>query len=274
MNPMKLAFSTLGCPKWSFEEILQNAQRLGFSGIEIRGIQDDIETQDVWCFRPENQQKAQELLRTYDVDIIGIGTSCAFHAEDIYDDAITQGKIAIDIAKKMQIPNIRVFGNEVPKGEDEEVVVQRVIQGIEELCQYGQETGLVNILLEIHGDFNTIEMLQPVTDALGAYSNFGIIWDVEHSYTSYDQDFLPFYESIKPWIRHVHFKDATRDRRNRRTIHLPGEGSIPLQEIYNTLENDGYDSYYSFEWEKRWHPDLAEPEKAFPAYVEFMRTLQ
>ena len=33
---MKLAFSTLACPNWSWDLILDNAVRFGFDGIEIR----------------------------------------------------------------------------------------------------------------------------------------------------------------------------------------------------------------------------------------------
>ena len=36
------------------------------------------------------------------------------------------------------------------------------------------------------------------------------------------------------------------------------------------LEEDGYPGYYSLEWEKRWHPELEEPEIVFPAYTEWM----
>lgn len=35
---MKLSFSTLGCPEWSFDKVLDEAERLGFQGIEIRGV--------------------------------------------------------------------------------------------------------------------------------------------------------------------------------------------------------------------------------------------
>jgi hypothetical protein len=29
----------------------------------------------------------------------------------------------------------------------------------------------------------------------------------------------------------------------------------------------GYKGYYSFEWEKVWHPDIEEPEIAFPDFA-------
>ena len=34
------------------------------------------------------------------------------------------------------------------------------------------------------------------------------------------------------------------------------------------LAAGGYKGYYGFEWEKQWHPDIAEPEVAFPQYAE------
>jgi hypothetical protein len=37
------------------------------------------------------------------------------------------------------------------------------------------------------------------------------------------------------------------------------------------LIEGGYEGYATLEWEKRWHPDLPEPEEAFPRYVRKMR---
>ena len=39
---MKIAFSTLGCPDFSWADIYSMAKDLGFDGIEIRGLGDDI----------------------------------------------------------------------------------------------------------------------------------------------------------------------------------------------------------------------------------------
>jgi hypothetical protein len=33
------------------------------------------------------------------------------------------------------------------------------------------------------------------------------------------------------------------------------------------LAKAGYTGYYSFEWEKRWHPEIEDPEVAFPHYA-------
>jgi predicted xylose isomerase-like sugar epimerase len=36
------------------------------------------------------------------------------------------------------------------------------------------------------------------------------------------------------------------------------------------LRKIGYQGYYCFEWEKVWHPDLLDPEVAFPDFVHVM----
>ena len=49
---------------------------------------------------------------------------------------------------------------------------------------------------------------------------------------------------------------------------------LPLKAVISRLRQDGYEGFYSFEWEKRWHPELPEPERALPRYVDFMRALE
>ena len=39
---MKIAFSTLGCPDFSWNDIYSMAKDLGFDGIEIRGLGKEI----------------------------------------------------------------------------------------------------------------------------------------------------------------------------------------------------------------------------------------
>ncbi|HVO58425.1 MAG TPA: hypothetical protein VMT51_12090, partial [Dongiaceae bacterium] len=41
---LPLAFSTLGCPKWTWAQTLDFASAHGFSAIELRGILGDLDT--------------------------------------------------------------------------------------------------------------------------------------------------------------------------------------------------------------------------------------
>jgi len=46
---------------------------------------------------------------------------------------------------------------------------------------------------------------------------------------------------------------------------------VPVREIVKVLAGAGYKGYYSFEWEKKWHPEIEEPEVAIPHYAKVMR---
>jgi sugar phosphate isomerase/epimerase len=62
-------------------------------------------------------------------------------------------------------------------------------------------------------------------------------------------------------------KDSVPDGKERKYV-LPGTGEVPMERQVTALRNIGYKGYYCFEWEKAWHPDIQEPDVAFPAYVK------
>jgi hypothetical protein len=37
------------------------------------------------------------------------------------------------------------------------------------------------------------------------------------------------------------------------------------------LAGGGYRGYYCFEWEKAWHPEIDDPEVAFPHFAKVIR---
>jgi len=54
---MKLGFSTLGCPKWSFDTILERATKYGFNGFEVRGIQGQMDLLKIPEFAPNRRAR-------------------------------------------------------------------------------------------------------------------------------------------------------------------------------------------------------------------------
>jgi sugar phosphate isomerase/epimerase len=268
---MKLSFSTLGNPDWSFERTLEEAEKLGFNAIEIRGIEGKMMPDEIYQFFLENQVSTKAQLLKHNLKICGFGTSVNFHDFDKYEDMIKQGKSAIDVCVDMEIPFIRVFGDRIVSEDVRDMVIQKVIKGIGELCDYAQGKN-VKVLQEVHGNFNTLENVMEVVSALKHKPEFGILWDIAHSDKIYGDDYLKFYNEIKPFIFHVHFKDHLRAD-GKFELCLVGEGDIPIKDIFNTLKADGYNGYISLEWEKKWHPELPEPETAYPAFMKFMKSL-
>ena len=202
--------------------------------------------------------------------LMGFGSSVRFHDSALLEQNIADGKTAIDVCSRMGIPQIRVFGDKIEDPSKREEITAQVIRGLRELCTHAEGKN-VNVLLEVHGNFNTIEALTPVIEALKGCKPFGILWDVQHSDKTYGDGWAAFYEFIKPYIRHVHIKDYKRDHIPPYRLCLTGEGDIPLEDIMARLQKDGYAGWYSFEWEKLWQPEIPEPEIAFPHFAEFIK---
>lgn len=269
---MKLSFTTLGCPDWSFAKILDEAQKMGYEGIEVRGVNGVMRAEEIEAFRPENAKETKAQLRAHGLVAVGFGTSASFHDEERYESALDEGKKAIDVCRRMGFSFIRVFGDRIPEPSQREAVIGRVISGIGELCDYAKGKN-VQVLLEIHGEFNTVENVMPVADALGGKEAFGFLWDIEHSDKVYGADWPVFYDAIKPYIRHTHIKDHRRKADGGHAYCLIGDGDIPIGDIVNRMHADGFGGYYSLEWEKKWVPTLEEPDVALPAYKAYMQKI-
>ena len=267
---MKLAFSTLGCPDWPFDRVLEQAQAMGYQGIEIRGIQGEMRADRIPQFSAEQAEDTMRRLRVAGIEIADFASSVRFDDTVDRDAMLEEGRACVDTCACMGIPFIRIFGNNIPDDASEQRLIRQVGDGVRELCAYAAQKN-IGILLEVHGDFNTLPRLLGVVDR-AASENFGILWDIAHSDHAYRERFAEFYRPIRHLVKHVHIKDHLHTSDGVK-LSLVGDGDIPIAAIVRMLEEDGYNGFYSLEWEKKWVPELAEPEVAFPAYVKAMRAL-
>jgi sugar phosphate isomerase/epimerase len=270
---MKLSFTTLGCPDWSFDKILEEAQKMGYSGIEIRGLEDKMLAEEIVQFFPENREATLAALKAHNLEMVGFGSSVRFDPIEKFDGMVAEGKRAIDVCRFMGIPAVRIFGNQFPPGETEADVIARVAKGAGILAEYGEDKG-VTVLLETHGDFNTVERVKGVFDQAKS-KNLRLLWDVAHTDFTYGDNFTEFYRPMKDLIVHTHFKDHVRGPGDEKTYKLcrMGEGQIPIKAIVRQLLADGYKGYFSLEWEKKWHPELPGAEIAYPDFVRLMNEI-
>jgi len=272
---MKIAITTLGCPDWSFEEVLTRFEEYGVDGIEVRGLDGEMDAEKIKVFFPENAEDTLARVKAHHLELVGFGSSCYFHEPDANEHAFRMqlGKNSIDVCSRMKIPFIRVMGDFVPEGHTLEEITRKVIDGIRELCIYSADKN-VDVYLETHGTFKSIETIQPILEALKEFPNFGILWDIEHSDTVYGDDIEAFYEMIFPFLRHLHVKNHIRAKGDTpKRLCSINQGDIPIPKIISWLKRDGFDGCLALEWEKKYHPELDEPEKEFPLFVEYIKTL-
>ena len=65
-------------------------------------------------------------------------------------------------------------------------------------------------------------------------------------------------------------KDARRTADGEWRLVLLGAGEVPVAEMLGLLLAAGYPHWISVEWEKRWHPEIEEPEVALPQHLELL----
>jgi sugar phosphate isomerase/epimerase len=267
---LPIAFSTLGCPKWDWKAVLRQAADLGYAAVELRGIQGDMDLPQ----RPEltGSRLAESLkdLAALDLKVSDLGSSARMHESDpgVRAAQLDEGRRFIDLAQAMGVPCVRVFGNNFPPGEPRASVVERVVAGLRTLGEHAKGSG-VTVILESHGDFTDAASLLEVLEGVSLPA-VALLWDAHHTVVAGKEAPADTFRKVGRYVRHTHLKDSKAEGAERRYV-LTGTGEVPVKETVRVLVAGGYRGYYCFEWEKVWHPEIEEPEVAFPHYARTMR---
>jgi sugar phosphate isomerase/epimerase len=265
---LPIAFSTLGCPGWEWIKILEFAQANGFQAIELRGVMGKMDLPSRPEFAPGQIDISKKQVADHGLKISDLGASAEMHISDPAERAkmLADAKRFIDLASALQVPYVRVFGNEI-KGPREEVIA-RVVDGLHQLGEYAGPKN-VTVILESHGEFVDSPTLKEVLTRADS-KNVALLWDAHHTFVEGHEEPEHTVAELGSWIRHTHLKDSVPDGKGGRKYVLTGTGDVPIERQVMALRKIGYKGYYCFEWEKVWHPDILEPEVAFPNYVKVM----
>jgi sugar phosphate isomerase/epimerase len=273
----KLAFSSLGCPDWSLEKMATFAVGNRYQGLELRGIKRELDLTRCPDFSSPGQLKATlGMMRDKGLRFVGLGSSANLHLAGTAERKknLDEGRRFIDLADVIGCPNVRVFPNNFPKEQEKQQTMDLIADGLMELAGHARGSS-VTVLMETHGDLvGSHDLLAIMKSADDTHA--GLVWDIANMWTKTREDPAAVYSKLKKYIRHTHIKDARLVDGNP-VYTLLGEGEVPVFAAVTELMRNNYEGYYSFEWEKLWHPELPEPEIAlahFPAAMQaFMKKL-
>jgi sugar phosphate isomerase/epimerase len=263
-----IAFSTLGCPMWSWKNILDQADRLGYAAIELRGVAGEMDLPKVPEFSRTQLAGAKKDLAALGLVISDLGASAVMHETgNARDNALDEGRRFIDLAHTMEVKYVRMFGDKISPAEPKATVFARVIDGFRQMADYAKPAG-VTVLMESHGDFTHSNDIATILNGV-ASDAFALLWDAHHTYADGHEQPADTFKALGKWVRHTHLKDSTPAGTDRKYV-LTGTGDVPIRTQVKTLASAGYKGYYCYEWEKKWHPEIEEPEVAFPHYAKTM----
>jgi sugar phosphate isomerase/epimerase len=272
---MKLGFSTLGCPEWTFDEIIEYGSRYGFEGVSFRGVHGEMDLRKIPEFAPARRGETLRRMRDAGLEPTIMMASARFALADPAEREkhLEEAKAAIDLAAAMESPAIRVFGGAIPDGVKQEDAYGWVVENLRALGDYGA-SGKIYTLLEVHDAFSDTYIVRDTMKRVD-HPFVGVLWDTHHPYRAMGQSMREAWDNVGQWTRDTHFKDSVVDPNARLGYRytLLGEGEVPVIEALRLLKDAGYEKYLTLEWEKAWHPDIPDAHVCFPRYVETMRRM-
>lgn len=267
---MKVSFSTLGCPRWSFQDICATARDLGYNGIEMRGIGKDISVPSIPEFAPEQVDETLAQLKRLNLSIPCLTSDCCLHLREQAAHVDQEVAAYLALAQKLGTPYVRVMAAAAVPQPIGQVDVGYVREHAQQLAEKAAAHG-VTLLIETNAQWSDTAKLARLLEDIGS-QNVAALWDVHHPFRYLREPAKASYENLKPWIRHVHLKDSVMED-GRVCYRMPGYGDLPLEEMVGLLKSGGFEGFYSLEWLKRWDLSLEEPGIVFAHFISFIRSL-
>lgn len=265
---MKLAFTTLGCTEWDLDTMIARAVEYGYDGIDFRGYMGELEIFKL----PEFTTGLDDTLAKFadaGIEVPCLSTSARVYAKPA--EAIEEIATYCPLCEKFGAAYIRVFAGHLEDGVSRQQAIDIAVDTLNQAGAIAANHG-VTVLLETHDAWVASEHTKAVMDRVDSPA-VGILWDTFNPYGAIAEPLAQTWDTLGPWIKNTHWKDGKRTPDGKNQLCLVGQGEFPLADCVKILKSGGYDGYLTLEWEKKWHPELDEPEIAYPEFVRVMKDL-
>jgi sugar phosphate isomerase/epimerase len=267
----KLTFSTLCCPQWDLETILDHASKFGYAGVDFRGIGPTLDVTTLAAFDSDG------LATRRMVESRGLTVPCLCSSIKLLEADSRKWNASLEefmrhlrAAELFGTRIIRIFPGEAPAGVAIDEVLGVARHRLLQLTRMAGRLG-ARPAVETH-DKGWMRASQAI-QLVNAFDpiDVPVLWDVRHGIHDGEawQTSLPI---IRERIVSVHVKDA-RVVEGKELPVLIGEGYLPWKDVIKALDASGYSGWYCLENEKRWHPGAPDPLEILPQFVEWMRSV-
>lgn len=263
---MKLCVSTLCCPELDFFELCAVAKDIGYSGIEIRKLDNENYAPKMYPFIPKKIDSTIERLKKISIDVPLLSSKAIIGVHDKNEETLREVQDYINLARLIGSKYVRIFGGKSPQGRefDEKLAIKQM-EKISELIK-GTD---VEVLIETNGVFNDSDYMADFSKKCVECS-FGVLWDINYPYRYNNEVPAKTAETLNELIKFVHIKDSIEGE-NGMEFCLMGEGNLPIDESLLALSKLGFNGFLSFEWSSKWGRELIDPGIVISHYVSFMQ---
>jgi sugar phosphate isomerase/epimerase len=237
---VKYSFMSFSTPEQTLGEMIDLAKRHGYDGLEPRvtsnhkhGIEPDASA--------DARRTAKTTAEDSGIELACVATSCRYADPDSAPSNVELTKRCIELAADVGSTRIRVFGGNLGSDIDRTGAITLVAECLGSLGLFAQEHG-VSICVETHDAWTDPKHVAAV---IGRMVNpaVGVNWDVMHPVRTGAATMEESFETLKPWIKHLHIHDG--DDNGLAPI---GSGDYDHRAVVKCLDSIGYDGYLSGEW--------------------------
>ncbi len=246
---MRYAFMTFSTPDQTLEQCLDIAKQYGYDGIEPRmdsGHKHGIELDTTAAQRSTIAETAARS----GIALCCLATSLRYGDPAQADEMIDDTHQRIDLAADCGIPTMRVFGGPFPDDLSREDAIEQVAGCLANVADHAAERDVV-LCVETHDAWCDPTHLAAVIKTVN-HPAVKVNWDIMHPVRAAGFTIDASFDTLKPWIRHIHFHDGIQGEKLQM---VPiGEGAIDhKQAIRRMMELDDWNGTFSGEW-IRWQP--------------------
>jgi sugar phosphate isomerase/epimerase len=260
-SSVRIAFSTLAFPDASLAAAVSLGRQWGYAGVELRLIDGEL-------IDPRMPAAARAQVRRTVIagglPVVAVDSSIRLTGEDPGPDL----RRFLELASDWESPLVRVFGGALAADRAERQEQLRAAAGVlEASVPLARRLG-VAIGVETHDDFSASSVVASLL-AMADPEWVGAVWDSHHPYRV-GESAADVYANLGRRILLAQVKDARRRPGGDWELVLLGEGEVPVKAMLGLLAAGGYQGWISVEWEKRWHPEIAEPQIALPQHLRVL----
>ena len=265
---MKISFSTLACPDFSWTDIYSMAKDLHFDGIEVRGLGGDIFAVKAKPFSDSQLPLTVKKLKELGLTIPCLASGCALKDKAQHNQSIVEITQYIVLAQKLGTPYVRVLGDLMPEAQGE--VDDNYVADVLHVLGVIAEGFGVSLLVESNGVYANTKRLRRLLDTVNSPA-VGALWDMHNPYRYMAETPEETVENLGDYIKYVHIKDSAVTESGV-SYRMLGDGDLPLEHMLDVLRRNGFDGYVSLELGKDWSGEqLFDAGVIFPRYANYMR---
>ncbi|GAA1187538.1 TIM barrel protein [Nesterenkonia xinjiangensis] len=253
----RFAFSTLGCPGASLEDVLGLAAENDAQGVELRVHEEEF--LHLGLSEPEAAGIGEQV-RAAGLAISALAGYVRVCRPGEDARVVEELRALIRLAEVTGAEAVRVF----PGGEDEADAgaQDRIAAVLPQLRAAG-----VRLLVETHDSHPTGRQALRLVQELGEPRLAAVLWDGLHPWRS-GEDPEETRELLGDHLAYFQVKDAVW-RDGTWVPVVVGEGQVPVLQQARLLQD--FTGWVSLEWERRWHPQIAPLAEALPPAASWFR---